>query len=314
MEAADGQLFIAVPAALGAALSFGLTAVLQHHATRQVPRYGALRPGLLVVLIQQPIWVASIVANIAGIGFQVVALKYGPLVLVQPLLVMGLLFAVLVGSALRRQRPDRVLLLGAGCCVVGLAGFLLIARPTGGGGVLTLGEVLPLAAGLAVVLAICLATAHRAAGESRALALALACGVLYGVTAGLIKVVVGQFGDGLAAPFQHWTLYAVCLIGPIGFLLNQNAYQADTAAAPALAVITTTDPLIAIGIGRLWLGENIRTGTAAIFGEVVFLGAMTAGILALAHRAPHVGAQQAGPKDLPSIPPAWLSRVRHSGR
>lgn len=313
MAAGDGLLYIAVPAALGAALSFGLTAVLQHHATKMVPRYGALRPGLLFDLIRQPIWVASVVANIAGIALQIVALSYGPLVLVQPLLVMGLLFAVLVGSAMAGQRPDRMLLLGAACCVVGLAGFLLVARPTGGGGQLTLDEVLPLAVGLACVLGICLSIASRAVGESRALSLALACGVLYGVTAGLIKVVVEQFGAGPLAPFQHWTVYAVCVIGPIGFLLNQNAYQAEAVAAPALAVITTTDPLIGIGIGRLWLGENIRTGGAAVFGEVLSLAIMTAGVLALAHRAPHVRGQ-AQPPELAASPPDWLSRLRHSGR
>lgn len=313
MAAGEAQLFIAVPAALGAAASFGFTAVLQHHATRLVPRHGALRPSLLVDLIQQPIWLASVVANVAGIGLQVVALTYGPLVLVQPLLVMGLLFAVLIGSAFARHRPDRMLLLGAGCCVAGLAAFLLVARPTGGGGRLTIDEVLPLAIGLACVLTLCLSIASRAAGEYRALSLALACGVLYGVTAGLIKVVMEQFSTGLLVPFQHWTLYAVCVIGPIGFLLNQNAYQAEALAAPALAVITTTDPLIAIGIGRLWLGENIRTGAAAIFGEVFSLAVMATGILALAHRAPHVRGQAPSP-ELPAPGSDWLSWLRHTGR
>lgn len=314
MAASEAQLYIAVPAALGAAASFGLTAVLQHHATRRVPRHGALRPSLLFDLIREPIWVTSIVANVAGIGLQVVALVYAPLVLVQPLLVMGLVFAVLSGSALARHRPDRVLLLGAGCCVAGLAAFLLVARPTGGGGRLELDEVLPLAVGLAVVLGICLMVASRAVGEMRALSLALGCGVLYGVTAGLIKIVGEQFAEGLLVPFQHWTLYAVCVIGPIGFLLNQNAYQAEAVAAPALAVITTTDPLIAIGIGRLWLGENIRLGAAAVTGEVLALGVMTAGILALAHRAPHVRTE-AEPQQLPALwQRDWLSRLLHAGR
>ena len=312
--AGGAQFYIAVPAALGAAASFGLTGVLQHHATRLVPKHRALRPSLLFDLIQQPIWVASVAANIAGIVLQVVALSFGPLLLVQPLLVMGLFFAVLVGSALARRRPDRALLLGAGCCVLGLAAFLLVARPTGGGGVLTVDEVLPLTVGLGITLLVCLSIASRTGGEPRALALALACGVLYGVTAGLIKVVVEQFGAGLLAPFQHWTFYAVCIIGPIGFLLNQNAYQAEAVAAPALAVITTTDPLIGIGIGRLWLGENIRTGAAAVVGEVLALGVMAAGIVALAHRAPHVQSQ-AQPETIPGESSYdWLSRLLHPGR
>lgn len=309
MAATGPGIYIAVPAALGAAASFGLTAALQHRATRRVPTRGALQPRLLYDLIQQPLFVISVAANIAGVGLQIVALRYGPLMMVQPLLVMGLVFAVVIGSALSQQSPDRVLLGGAGCCVAGLAAFLLMARPSGADTRgLSLSAALPLAVGLAGVLAICLWTASRTSAEWRALALALACGVLYGVTAGLIKVVVGQLDQGLFAPFYHWTLYAVCLIGPIGFLLNQNAYQAERVAAPALGVIITIDPLVAIGIGLMWLGEHIHTDPAAIAGEVLALGVMTAGILALAHRAPQIpggpaGAQPSGaPGDAPGSP------------
>lgn len=314
MPADGAQFYIAVPAALAAAGSFGLTAVLQHHATRMVPPHGALRPGLLFDLIQQPVWLASVGANVAGIVLQVVALKYGPLMLVQPLLVTGLLFAVLFGSWFARHPPDRVLMLGAGCCVVGLAAFLLLARPSGGGGELTVDEALPLAIGLACLLTLCLSIASRAAGEARGLALALACGVLYGVTAGLIKLVVEQFDRGILAGFQHWTLYAVCVIGPVGFLLNQNAYQAERVAAPALAVITTTDPLVAIGVGRLWLGEHIRTGGLEVFGEVASLGMMAGGILALAHRAPLARSDTATLPGPQASPQDWLSRLLHPGR
>lgn len=295
--AAGSVMYIAVPAGMAAAASFGLTAALQHRATRLVPPRGALQPRLLVDLIYQPLFVTSVAANIAGLALQVVALRYGPLMLVQPLLVTGLVFAVLFGSALSRQRPDRVLLGGAACCVVGLAVFLLLAQPSGASGRLSLNAVLPLAIGLAGILTLCLLVASRTRAEMRALALATACGVLYGVTAGLIKVVVDQLDQGYLAPFQHWTLYAVLIIGPLGFLLNQNAYQADRVAAPALAVIITLDPLVGIGIGLMWLGEHINTQPAAVTGEILALGAMAAGIAALAHRAPHFAGNARG--DIP---------------
>ncbi|MGH3320126.1 MAG: DMT family transporter [Streptosporangiaceae bacterium] len=298
------NVYVAVPAALAAAASFGLTGVLQHRATRHVPWRGALQPSLIVDLIRQPMWLASIIANVAGIALQVVALDYGPLVLIQPLLVTGLLFAVLFGAAMARHRPDRTMLLGAGACMAGLTAFLAVARPSGGSGRLTLDEVLPLAAGLAAILAICVSVASKKSGEVRVLALALAAGVLYGITAGLIKVVVGQMNSGgFFAPFVDWTLYAVCVVGPVGFLLNQNAYQAEAVAAPALAVITTVDPLIGIGIGQMWLGENIHTGLVPVVGEVVALIVMAAGITALSHRAPHLR-REAVPAP-PQADPGW---------
>lgn len=287
MVATDNLVF-AVPTAVLGAASFGLAGVLQHRATHRVPWRGAIRPGLLVDLARQPLWLASMGATCLGIGAQVVALRYAPLVLVQPLLVTGLLFAVVFGAALRRSPPDRILLAGAGCCVVGLATFLVAARPTAGEGRLTFTEVLPLAAGLASALALCLAVARRFAGLPRSLALALAAGVLYGVTAGLIKIVAREIDSGLTEPFQNWALYILCLIGPLGFLLNQSAFQAGTLVSPAIAVITTTDPLVSIGIGLLWLGERIDAGPAAVFTEIVALTVMAGGIAALAYRAPHV--------------------------
>lgn len=283
-----GNLVVAVPVAIVAAASFGLAGVLQYQATHRVPWRGAARPSLLVDLAHQPLWLASMGATLLGIGCQVVALRYAPLVLVQPLLVTGLLFAVVLGAALHRRRPDRVLLAGAGCCVLGLAAFLLAARPSSGGGHFAFAEVVPLAAGLALALALCLALARRFAGLPRSLALALATGVLYGVTAGLIKVVARELDRGLTEPFQGWALYIVCLIGPIGFLLNQSAFQAGAIASPALAVITTTDPLVSIGIGLLWLGERINASITAVLVEILTLAVMASGIVALAHRAPHV--------------------------
>lgn len=286
---AAATMLVAVPVAVLAAAGFGLAGVLQHRATKLVRGRGALHVGLLVDLARQPLWLASMAAALAGITFQILALRFAPLVLVQPLLVTGLLFAVVFSAAMRREQPDRVSLVGAACCVVGLTVFLLAARPSGGGeGGLTVGEVLPLAACLTSTLVLCLAVARRYAGVVRSLALALATGVLYGVTAGLIKLVLRDLDRGLAEPFSNWALYIVCIVGPLGFLLNQSAFQAGPIVSPALAVITTTDPLVSIGIGLLWLNERIAASPGVVLTEVFGLAIMAAGIAALAQRAPHV--------------------------
>jgi hypothetical protein len=117
------------------------------------------------------------------------------------------------------------------------------------------------------------------------LGLALATGVFYGVTAGLMKVVAGELREGVAAPFQHWTLYAVCVVGPVGFLLSQNTFQQGRLVSPALAVITTVDPLVGVAIGVWWLGESAATGPVVLAGELVAAAVIVAGIAVLARRA-----------------------------
>jgi hypothetical protein len=80
----------------------------------------------------------------------------------------------------------------------------------------------------------------------------------------------------------------VLVIGPAGFLLNQNAYQSDRSMAPALAVITVTDPLVGIGVGVLWLEENLQTGVGPVIGQVLGLGTLAVGVWLLAHGAPQL--------------------------
>jgi hypothetical protein len=289
MTGAVTNLVVAVPAALGSAVCFGTTGALQHTAAMRVAARPALRPSLLVDLARQPIWLLSLLANIGGSALQLLALSSGPLVLVQPLLVSGLVFAVLIRGLMMRRPPVGAVLLGTGLCAAGLAVFLLLAGPSGGVTFLSFRQALPLGVGLAALLAILLGVASRFGGEIRTFALAGGAGVLYGVTAGVAKIALGLAqNDGIVALLQSWPLYAVVVIGPAGFLLNQNAYQSDRSMAPALAVITVTDPLVGIGVGVLWLDENLRQGVLPVIGQVIAMAALVVGVWLLAHGAPQL--------------------------
>lgn len=289
MSAPQTSLVIAVPAALVGAFSFALTGVLQQRAARDVPQRRSLDPRLLVDLVRNPQWVFAIVTTVVGLGLQVLALQFGPLILVQPLLVTGLLFAVVVSAVLAHRSPDRIVLSGALLTVTGLIVFLIAARPGdaqrgGVGGTNSLALVI----GVGVAVAASLVLGYLTSGTSRALALALGTGLLYGVTAGLLKLLGADFADGIGTALRDWPLYVVIVIGPMAFLLSQNAFQAGSSVAPPLAVITTVDPLTGIAVGLLALGENISVGAVPVTVEVLSLLAMAAGIYALAHRSPAV--------------------------
>lgn len=286
-------LMAAVAAALAAAVSYGLSAILESRSVHQVAERGVFAPRLLVDLARRPVWLASIAATIFGAALQATALHFGPLALVQPILVCDLLFAVLLNAAARRSPPDRVILAGAVLCAGGIAVFLTIAQPTGGTETVSLPAVIPLAAALAAVLACCLTWAKAGPRVARPIALALACGVCYGVNAFLLKLVTFSLAQGFSAPLEQWPLYALVIVGPVGFLLNQESFQSATLVAPALAVITTSTSLVSIGIGCLWLDESIATGPIGVVTEVASLAVMTAGIVLLAHRAPVVARQRA---------------------
>lgn len=175
-------------------------------------------------------------------------------------------------------------------CAAGLAAFLAAARPHGGTVTVTPLTVPPLAAGLAGVLALCAAIARAGHRRARPLAIAFASGVVSGVTAFLFKEVAQTLGQGFSPPGRQWALYALVILLPAGFLLGQSAFQAGTLLAPVLAIITVTSPLVSIVISRLWLNEQIAGSPAGIAAEAAGLAVMTAGVIALAHRAPQLTA------------------------
>jgi hypothetical protein len=285
-------------AAFGSSLAYAITAVTEQLSTKRVQRRSALSPKLLLDLIKQPLWLAGIGANVASFALQVVALRFGPLALVEPILVFDLIFAGLIGAVMRK-RVDVVTGAGVVACTAGVVGFLVIARPSGGRQAIGLIETLPLLAGFAALLAVCLALA-RWNRTARPLALALACGAAYAVTDFSVKLATPLLSGGLADLLTHWPIYAVAIIGPIGFALNQSAFQAGELLAPVLAIITIVDTIGAIALAWLFLHEKLASGPAEIAGEAASLLVMTVGIVVLAHRSPQAVRRQdqaAGPAD-----------------
>ena len=282
-------------AALAGACVFGVTGVMQQRATHRVTADPRDQGAFIRGLVGQPLWLVSTIGSVGGFALQGVALATGPIVLVQPLLVTGVLFAAVTSWLLRRHPVDRMLATGLVMTSAGLALFLVAARPMPGDDVLTIGDVVPLAAALGALIFGSLWLAARKHGAARSLALALAAGIAYGVTAAMAKVTLGQLDEGPVAFLTHWSLWAVIVLGPFGFLLNQHAFREAQLASPVVAVITVTDPLVCIGIGILWLGEAVHADSVAILGEVLGLLIMAAGVWLVAHRTPHLSGEAEAP-------------------
>ena len=78
---------IAVTAAPAAAVMFGTSDVVEQRSTHEVPERPALSPRLVLDLAKRPLWLGAIGVNVAGNILQIVALHFGALALVQPILV-----------------------------------------------------------------------------------------------------------------------------------------------------------------------------------------------------------------------------------
>jgi drug/metabolite transporter (DMT)-like permease len=278
--------WLVVVLSLGSALAFAVSTNLKHSSAAQVPHVSRLRIGLLArfvtATLSHRLWLAGTVADGIGLGLQVLALHLGALAVVQPLLISGLLFSLLLRR--RQGRPVtgaevRWALVLTAC----LIGFLSLAGTdpgAGGDGPDRLPAVVAAVAGLVLALA-CLVLAHRRRPAADAAALiGVAVGVVYAATAALLKGLTDRAVHGPLVMLTSWQLYTVVVVGAIGLFLSQLAFQAGplTASLPAIA---TVDPLLSIVVGVLVYDEHIHRGPWSGLGLVVLMALLGASVIQL---------------------------------
>src|SRR5436305_8400370 len=102
-----------------------MSTTLKKAAANRATRAGQRRARLAG--LGGPLWFAGLGFDVIGVGLQVVALHYGALALVQPLLVSGLIFALVLRHVVSRSWISARELLWAGVLVACLTGFLLFS-------------------------------------------------------------------------------------------------------------------------------------------------------------------------------------------
>jgi drug/metabolite transporter (DMT)-like permease len=276
---------IAVPAALGAACSFGVGVALQH---RQIQRERGRSPlRLLSQLVRRRLWLAGLGLAVAAYGLQAVALAFGPLAVVAPVVAADLLFALPIAAAWegRRMRPVD----WAGCAIVGagVAVFVICSPASSGRSdaparhwLLAFGAVALVSAGAATA-----AVVGRRA--TRSALLAIATGVTFGMTAAvtlsLTRIV--RFGDGTTV-LARWQPWALLALGCTGLLLSASAYKSG-ALRSSLPIMDTVEPVSAVVIGAVVFGERLATSPAMLGLQLAAATGAVAGIVLLA-RSPLV--------------------------
>ena len=228
------------------------------------------------MLLRMPMWWAAIALNGAGAALHVVALRYGPLSLVQPFGVLTLVMAVPLASVIARRAVNRVERQGITLTVAGLIGILLLAGTTDSIAVLTTAQLV----GLLLVTAALLTAlgGWSAVPGASGLWSAAAGGVAFGVSSALAQTVaVHVSGDGLGAlldPAIGVAAAAIAVLSTAGLLFTQRSYR-DGLGAP-LAVSTLANPVAAAAIGLLLLQEQIAGGTLGA--GIAVVAAVAAGI------------------------------------
>ncbi len=270
-------MILAVALSLLAAFLFAAASVLQQKGTVTVSDEQALGAGMLATLASRPVWVAGIGADIAGFGVQAAALGVGSLLLVQPLLVTTLLFALPLAAWADHRRLTSKEWLTAGVLAVSLVVFVVLGQPTAGRDDPPLSAWMPTVLVVVPLVSGCIfGASFLPHGTKRSLVLAIAAGVLLGVSGPLTKTAIANFDDGVVAGLKSWELWGMAATAAFGTFYQQSSYQAGDVQT-SLPAVTVLKPLVAMALGLTIYEETLEISAGA---DLLLVGSVIAMILA----------------------------------
>lgn len=252
-------MLIAVLAAAAAGACFAVGGILQQRVASTRPEGESLSPRLLQDLVRQRLWLAGIALAFLSYGFQALALAFGPLSLVQPILVSELLFALPVSARLGQLKFGIRSWLGAVAVASGLAAAIAAASPSQGNPSATTTGWAILVAAVVVTAAVSLLVSRRVDGPARASLFAAAGAVVMGAQSALFAVTIAHLQEGVVPLFTAWQTYLLVVASIGGLLLLQSAYQSGPLGA-SMPVIDTVEPAVAIIVGVVLFQEALADG------------------------------------------------------
>lgn len=283
--------------AIGSAFFYGLASVMQQRSASAQPAQDSMRLELLVRLVRNPVWIGGFGADIAAFALQALALSRGPLTLVQPILTVGLLFALVLSALWTQQRPAAKEMLAALALVGGLAILVVFGSPTQGRDTVAAQRWLIVGMSLGFSILALFLLAKKASKRVKPVLLAVAGAMTLAASDSLIKATMTTFSHhGLLGVLSGWYGYALAGVLALSMILIQSAFQAGPLEL-SLPAQTAVEPMVSSVAGIMLFSERIRLDPVAIGAEVVAVAFTLAGIWVIGHSPTIVGhsAGKSGP-------------------
>lgn len=276
-----------------AAIGIGAGWVLQHRVID--PDAGADPNRGLMDLIREPLWWAGIASMSIGQSLAGIALQWGPITLVAPIVSSNLLWAFLLRSMLIRHRPPWQDIAGAGGFAVAVTVFVLVGGPKVSRSSQLANLLISSAVtiGVAIVAGVLVVAGIKGSIAIAAVTTAVAAGVLYGLqdVATRGAIILGGRHGWLSLVASLWP-YLLLGAAAVGVLLTQRAFRSarlDYAIAPMAA----TQPVLAVVLGVLLLGDELALTTSALAIEAACLAILVVSTALLA-RSPALRTSETG--------------------
>lgn len=244
---------LAVLFALLSALTIAWGTVVRHRIAEAAPVGGN---AAILSAMKRPLWWAGMSTAIIAYFLQVVALGFGPLLVVQPILVMSLMFTLPLSARYDGRRITFSEMTWATVLTAAVTVLVLLGRPLPG---ITHPPLerwfIPVGVGFLVLFAMD-RYASRQIRREKALILGIVTGAIFGFVAVFSKAVADIFIlHGFLGLLSNWELYALILAATLGTIVQQSSFNAG-ALRNSLPAMKSAEPVVAFSLGYLVLGEK----------------------------------------------------------
>jgi drug/metabolite transporter (DMT)-like permease len=256
----DPRILIGIPLAILGAVFMSFGAQYQHRGVTKVERLSGesgtegLSVAQLRRLLTRPSWVVGTVMLALAIVCQLAALSFAPLIVVQPLGAIALVITTLLNARISGHAPTMRSVRAIVECVGGIFIFVIVAALYASEEPVTNAQLITILLILAAVAVILTALWLWLRHHMTALFYIVAAGIMYGFVATLAKVVISRWQSGDFEWLTMICVVALVIAATVGAYFVQTAYSSGPPDL-VIAGLTVIDPIVAILIGLLILGE-----------------------------------------------------------
>lgn len=292
--ALDPQQFWGIPVALIGAAFLAFGAQYQSRGLNKVERLTGESAGSglslrhVFKLIARPSWLIGTLLLGLAVVFQIGSLSLSPLIVVQPIGVVGLVITSVLNSRLSGVRLGKRARAAVAMCVAGIVSFVTIAAFTASDRPVTDQKLITILVLFGIVFTVTVVTLIALRRRAVALLYIVGAGVLYGFVATFAKAVIGRIQQG-EFEWLTWACIAALIAGAlVGMVYVQNAYSSGP---PDLVVagLTVIDPLVAVLVGIVVLNEAAGASMFAVLGFIASGLVAVVGVVGLARFHPQTG-------------------------
>jgi hypothetical protein len=281
--------------ALLAAFANAWSAVCQRLAVQGAGDQSAMSLGLLRHALSRAIWFAGLALIAAGFVLQAVALRFGQLSSVQPVVTTELLCLVLILAVWFRYPLTWREWGSAAAAAGGLAVFLVIAHPGGGTATPSLHRWLAMATVVGVLVAAATGLGFVGPRWFRSAMFGSAGAMVFAVSAALTKQFTDLVTSGWGHVFTSPVPYVLVGTGLLGLVLVQSSFHAGPITA-SQSTLTIVDPLTSVVIGIWLFHDHLAASGWRLPVEVVAIVVVVVGVVTISRSPVVAGARDDRPE------------------